>query len=93
MRLVIAVIEKDGEVLSYATNEHQEPCAREGYETGQGYELCKGCDYPNHAEYKACQKGGLEGATLHLFGHTYACDPCKVAMEKAGVLFTNPLFK
>ncbi len=87
MKTVIAIVVKNGEVVSYATNEHKEPCKREGYPTGTGYELCNECDYPNHAEYKAVQKHSLEmqGGTLYLFGHTYACDPCKNAMELAGI--------
>ena len=83
MRTTIAVVVKDGLVVSFATNEHKEPCKREGYPTGVGYELCEGCDYPNHAEYKAVQ--GIKGGVLHLFGHTYACEPCKKAMSEAGV--------
>jgi len=82
MRTVIAVLIRDGLVVSYATNEHS-PCLREGYPTGEGYELCEGCNYPNHAEYKAVQ--GQSGGTLYLLGHAYACEPCKEACLKAGV--------
>lgn len=85
MRKVVAVVVKDGAVLSYASNEHKEPCKREGYPTGVGYELCADCNYPNHAEYKAVQGRDVKGATLFLFGHTYACEPCKKAMVEAGV--------
>lgn len=77
MRTVIAVVVKDGQVLGWATNAHS-PCLREGYPTGEGYELCSGCDYPNHAEAKAPKE---KGATLYLFGHTYVCEPCKKACE------------
>ncbi len=83
MRTVIAVVVQDGKVVSYATNEHEEPCKREGYPTGKGYELCKYCQYENHAEYKAVQ--GLTGGTVFLLGHTYACEPCKKAVEDAGM--------
>ena len=76
MRKVIAIVVKDGEILSFATNEHTEPCRREGYPTGVGYELCEGCQYSNHAEYKALKDIDARGAVLHLFGHTYACKPC-----------------
>jgi len=81
MRIVLAVLIKDGRVISYATNEHKD-CRREGYPTGVGYELCAGCNYPNHAEYKAVQ--GQSGGTLYLIGHTYACEPCQEAIRKAG---------
>ena len=90
MRLVVAVIVKNREVLSIGDNLHE--CLREGYPTGQGYELCKGCDYPNHAEAKALWDAiEPEGATLYLFGHTYACEPCKEACAKAGVTINLPL--
>lgn len=82
-RTTVAVIVKDGKVLSYGTNEHKEPCKRVGYPTGEGYELCDGCNYDNHAEANALKGSGFfSGATLYLLGHTYACDPCK---EKAAV--------
>jgi deoxycytidylate deaminase len=84
-RLVVAIVVKDGEVLSYATNKHKESCKRVGYPTGEGYELCEGCNYPNHAEVKALQGIDAKGATLHLFGHYYACEPCNRAITEAGV--------
>jgi len=83
MRKVVAVVVQEGLVVSYATNEHKEPCKREGYPTGVGYELCEGCQYHNHAEYKAVQ--GLKGGTVYLIGHYYACDSCKKAIEDAGM--------
>ena len=83
MRTVIAIVVQDGEVVSCATNEHKEPCKREGYPTGEGYELCKYCQYENHAEFKAVQ--GLSGGTVYLIGHTYACEPCKTAIEAANM--------
>jgi hypothetical protein len=83
MRTVIAVVVQDGLVVSYATNEHKEPCKREGYPTGVGYELCPGCQYNNHAEFKAVQ--GFKGGTVYLVGHTYACEPCKKAVADAGM--------
>lgn len=76
-RLVIAVIVKEGMVLSFGTNEHE--CKRVGMPTGEGYELCEGCQYQNHAEAKALfgwAVGYFKGATLYLFGHEYICKPC-----------------
>lgn len=83
MRTVVAVLVQGGMVVSWATNQHTEPCKREGYPTGVGYDLCNGCNYPNHAEYKAVE--GKNGGTLYLIGHTYACEPCKDAMARANV--------
>lgn len=83
MRKVVAVLVQDGEVVNVATNEHTEPCKREGYPTGVGYDLCDGCNYPNHAEYKAVQRA--QGGTLYLIGHTYACEPCKKACADRNV--------
>lgn len=83
-RLVLAVVVRAGEVLSYATNEHTEPCKRIGFPTGVGYELCAGCDYPNHAEYKSTKGKDLKGATLYLFGHYYACKSCEESTRESG---------
>ena len=81
-RLVVAIVVRDGEVISFATNRHK--CKRIGFPTGKGYELCAGCDYPNHAEVKALQGVNAKGATLHLFGHYYACELCNRAVAEAG---------
>lgn len=83
-RLVVAILVKDGEVLSYGTNEHKEPCKRVGMATGEGYELCEGCDYPNHAEIKALKGVDAKGAIMYLFGHYYACSPCGEAIKASG---------
>lgn len=82
-RIVVAVIVQDGQIVSVATNEHKEPCKRIGYPTGEGYELCDGCNYPNHAEYKASQ--GLKGGTCYLFGHHYACALCENELKKRNI--------
>lgn len=82
---------KDGRVLSFGTNEHKEPCKRVWYPTGEGYELCPGCDYDNHAEANALRGVDFssgprkEMPTLYLFGHTYACEPCKQKAAEKGV--------
>lgn len=81
MRKVIAIlVDENKNVLNFASNEHSVPCKREGFPTGVGYELCDGCNYSNHAEYKVCQ--GFNKGTVYLIGHTYACEPClKVLRE------------
>ena len=94
MRTVVGVLMNQGQVVSFADNTHV--CSREGYETGKGYELCEWCDYPNHVERKVIKfakmlKRETKGTTLHLFGHYYACEPCKEACKKAGVTINLPL--
>lgn len=67
----------------------QENCPRIGMKTGEGYELCKSiCNQPAHAEINALQVAGnkAKGGKLYLVGHTYVCDSCKLAVEKAGIV-------
>lgn len=85
MRITVAIVVKDGEIISVGTNEHKEPCKREGYPTGEGYELCEYCQYTNHAEYNAVRHTDVKGATLLLFGHYYVCEPCKKECRIAGI--------
>lgn len=82
-RLVVAIVVKDGSVISYATNEHKNPCKRIGYPTGEGYELCEECDYSNHAEIKALKGIDAKGAIVYVLGHHYACIPCMNAIGEA----------
>lgn len=86
MRTTVALVVKDGEILSVGTNEHKEPCKREGYPTGEGYELCEYCQYTNHAEANAVRdKSFPKGAKVLLFGHYYACEPCKEVVKASGI--------
>jgi len=71
-------------------NNAQNICPRDiqGYESGQGYYLCKDvCNQSAHAEINALKSAGknAKGATLYLTGHTYACDNCKSACSDAGI--------
>lgn len=85
MRRVLAVIVRGDELLSWATNLQHE-CKREGYPTGEGYELCEGCQPHNHAEQLALKTDKeLTGAILYLFGHYYACKPCVKSAKARGV--------
>lgn len=84
MRTVVAIVVKDGEIISVGTNEHKTPCKREGYPSGEGYELCEWCNYGNHAEANACKKD-VKGGHLYLFGHTYCCELCKKEYRIAGI--------
>ena len=87
----VAVIMKDGQLVSIGTNEINadiKECPRKGMETGVGYELCRDvCKQKNHAEVNACLKAGeqAKGSTLFLIGHTYCCDNCKRVMKEYGV--------
>lgn len=84
MKTVVAIVVRDDEIISVGTNEHKGPCGREGYPTGEGYELCEWCQYDNHAEANAVRDKDVKGATVYLFGHYYACEECKKACKEAG---------
>jgi len=69
-------------------NNAQSVCPRADLPTGVGYELCRDiCQQEAHAEVVAIRRASAmtKGATLYLEGHTYACDSCKRAAEKAGI--------
>jgi deoxycytidylate deaminase len=89
--LVTAIIEKDGIVLGEGTNWHRD-CKRMDSATGEDYDKCNGCIPHNHAEQRALrhvlnmygsEDGYLDDCILHLYGHTYACEPCKKAIKDA----------
>lgn len=66
----------------------QAVCPRADMPTGVGYELCASvCQQSAHAEVNAIAEAGQDaaGATLYLQGHTYACQPCAAACERAGI--------
>jgi hypothetical protein len=57
---------------------------------GEGYEKCRTvCAQLAHAEVVAVLRLPLgetgRGGVAYLEGHTYACDPCKAALEMIGV--------
>lgn len=85
MKTIVAIVVRDGEIISVGTNEHKAPCKREGYPSGEGYELCEYCQYTNHGEANAVRGKNVKEAKLYLFGHTYACEPCKEACKEAGI--------
>lgn len=64
------------------------PRDQKGYKSGEGYHLCRHvCGQVAHAEVNAIAEAGdaARGSVLYLEGHTYACDSCKAAAERAGV--------
>lgn len=86
-----AVIVKDSEIIgvgSIGSNSyHINGCERVRLHmpTGQGYELCKGCDYIYHSESRAISDAthSAQDADLYLWGHWWCCEPCWKAMRKA----------
>ena len=36
MRTTVAIVVRDGEIISVGTNEHKAPCRRDGYPSGEG---------------------------------------------------------
>lgn len=92
---VVAIIMKDGQLISIGTNEINADiveCPRKGMKTGEGYELCKTiCKQKYHAEVDACLKAGdrANGAILYLIGHTYCCDNCNEIMKNHGIKKVN----
>ena len=66
----------------------QETCPRGEMPSGKGYHLCQSiCVQSGHAEINALTAAGASanGATLTLYGHTYACDACQAAARQAGI--------
>jgi pyrimidine deaminase RibD-like protein len=66
----------------------QVSCPRAGMATGEGYPLCRDiCQQGAHAEMVALAAAGdaTRGAALFLSGHTYACEPCRTACDRAGI--------
>lgn len=67
----------------------QTVCPRAGMKTGEGYHLCSSiCKQTGHAEENALKAAGRKafGATIYIQGHSYACEPCKRACAKEGVV-------
>jgi deoxycytidylate deaminase len=58
--------------------------------TGQGYELCEGCDPKFHSEPSAIRdaqaKGkDTNGADLYMWGHWWCCEYCWNSIISAGI--------
>lgn len=56
--------------------------------SGEGYHLCRTiCQQPMHAEVDAVIQAGMkvDGATIYLEGHTYACADCQAVSAEFGV--------
>ncbi len=91
-----SVVVKDGAIIGSGANgsdfHDKNECVRVKLKipTGQGYELCEGCHPKNHSEPKAIKDARdhgfeTEGADLYLWGHWWCCEPCWIAMTRAGI--------
>jgi Cytidine and deoxycytidylate deaminase zinc-binding region len=106
---------KDAKILSFATQntfKHKEIdkngfCYRERLrhknllKSGEGYELCDGCNSQNHSEALAIQKflenkniqnlqnqclqNSLKNCDAYIYGHFWSCSSCSQKMKKMGV--------
>jgi len=86
-RHVVAIIEKDEKyyVGSDWCHNPQKKCPRL---PGEDYSKCKTvCKQDGHAEIEAIKaaKGRARGGVMYLIGHDHCCEPCLVAMGKAGI--------
>ena len=89
-RVIATIVTPSGEefVGENACLNAQIVCPRADMPSGVGYHLCQEvCKQVAHAEVAALREAGTKarGATLYLSGHTYVCDDCKAAMERADI--------
>lgn len=91
-----AVVVKDNAIIGEGANgsiiHEQMGCERKrlNIPTGQGYELCEGCQPDNHAETgavrNAIEKELLgQDADLYLWGHWWCCEGCWNWMNTHGI--------
>lgn len=92
-----AVIVLDGKIVGEGNNttlHKPEICPRDeqGFETGQGYNLCKEVcqQQAGHAECNAVKDArtygqDTDGADLYLYGHWWCCENCWNTMIDAGI--------
>jgi hypothetical protein len=102
---------RNTKILSFATQntfKHREIdkngfCYRERLKnknllrSGEGYDLCDGCNSQNHSEHLAIQKflenknniqnlqNGLRNSDVYIYGHFWSCSSCSQKMEKVGI--------
>lgn len=60
--------------------------------SGEGYDMCSGCNTNNHSEANTIQKAKDEGkyerllgSTLYLYNHFWCCDSCREKLFEAGI--------
>ena len=102
-QITTTLYEKEKLILTYASNggplfhkEHGCERKRLHIPTGQGYDLCMGCNPVNHSEISAIKRAKLygkyeelRGATAYLYGHWWSCKDCSDGMEEAGIKHLN----
>jgi len=58
-------------------------------QSGEGFDLCTGCDTDYHAEARAIReatdKSKLNGAELYMYGHWWCCKDCWDKMKAVGI--------
>lgn len=91
-----AVVVKDGEIIGIGANtskyHHKHGCNRIklGLGSGQGYELCEGCNPKYHSEPAAIAdaiKNGfpVQGADIYIWGGWFCCEGCWNAIIQVGI--------
>ncbi len=91
-----AVLVKNGTIIGMGANgsdyHEKNGCerVRQNIPSGEGYELCNGCNPNNHAEPKAIENAKQIGndpidSDLYLWGHFWCCEPCWNSMIKNGI--------
>lgn len=91
-----AVIVKNNEIIGLGANgsnyhdSHVCERVRLNIPTGQGYDLCEGCHYKNHAEIKSIEDAlskdlDIKNTELYLWGHWWLCRWCRESIAKAGI--------
>lgn len=98
-QITTTLYEKNDTIITYASNggplfhrEHGCERVRLHIPTGQGYDLCMGCNPINHSELRAIERAKtygkakeLHGANAYLYGHWWSCIDCSNGLEKAGI--------
>lgn len=91
-----SVVVRDSMIIGLGANgtlyHKNNPCIRviKKIPTGQGYDMCEGCDPKNHSEPKAIadainKKHDPIGADLYLWGHWWCCRWCWDSIIRAGI--------
>lgn len=78
-------------------SEQREMKGQEKLASGEGFELCPGCDIDYHAEARLIRESknseDLKGATVYMYGHWWCCGPCWEKMKDAGIMQVHLLSK
>lgn len=67
--------------------------------SGEGFELCPGCNYDCHAEIRTINKirdkSILKNSSVYMYGHWWSCSECWQKMKNVGIkkVYVVKLFK